>query len=105
MDVERIRQSHEEIEERSYIDRFGNLRVTPTVLAQALNLGVGDFVGVSRERSHEFQQVALGRAYRCAIEITVAQCLGNRAVLLSLQLQEPCVTAESVVTAIQRRHI
>lgn len=105
MNIECVREAHEEIEERADIHGFGDLRIIPSNLPQALYLAVGDSVGVSRQRSNELQQATFGEGDGRAIEVAVTQGIGDRTVLLSLQLQEPCVAAQSVVTPIERRDI
>ena len=55
MDVKGIRKAHEEIEERAIVDRFRDLAVAPSGLAQSLDLLVRDAIGVSRQGFDELQ--------------------------------------------------
>ena len=105
VDVEGVRQPDEQVEQRPDIDRLGDLRIAPTGVAQALHLLVGDAIGVrvnvptnsSRSRSAgetgARSRSPSRRAWR------------HRAELLALQLQEPRVAAQSIVTVVQRRHV
>lgn len=55
VNVERICESNEEIEQRSVVDRLGDLLVRPAGVPQAVNLLVGDAVRVPGECAHEFE--------------------------------------------------
>ena len=73
--------------------------------AEASNLFVGDLVGVSRQRFHELQQQPLGVRDVRFVEIALTNRRCRLAMFLALQLQEPRVSGQSVVTAIQRRDV
>ena len=106
MDVEGIRQAHEQVEQRTVVDRFGNLLVAPADPPQTVNLVIGNPIGVSGQRADESQQGALCLADRHLLERrAVTNGLRRRRKLLALQLQEPRVRAQSIVTPVQRRHI
>jgi len=47
MDVEGVGKTNEEVEERAVVDGFGDLRVRPPGLTQALDLLVGDPIRVA----------------------------------------------------------
>src|SRR5688572_10142141 len=102
MDVERVGEPDEHREERPDVDRLGDLRLRPAGLPQPLDLFVRDFVRVLGQRLDELQQKTLGRSHRRAIEVAVTQRLCGLAELLALQLQEPCMAAQSIVALVQR---
>ena len=105
MDVKGIREAHEEIEERAIVHRFRNLGVAPAGVAQSLDLFVGDAIGVPGQGFDELQQQpVLGREPR-GVEVSVAQGRRGLRVLLTLQLQEPGMAAESIVAAVECRNI
>ena len=100
MNVEGIGQAHEEIEQGAIVDRLRNLRIGPTHVAELLHLGIRDAVGMLGQRADELQQAALGRSDGCAVQIASAECLRRLRVVLALQLQEPCMTTQSIMTAV-----
>jgi hypothetical protein len=102
VDVEGIGKAHEEVEERAVVDRFGDLRVGPPDLAKPLDLRVRDAICVPGQRLDEFQQQPVFRRQPGGVEIAVTQRRRRFRVLLSLQLQEPGVAAESVMAAVER---
>jgi hypothetical protein len=102
MDVEGIGEAHEKIEKRSIIDGLRDLGVAPPSVAQSLDLLVRDPIGVPGQRFDEFQQQAMLGREAGGVEIPVAQGRGGPRVLLTLQLQEPCMAAESIVAAVER---
>lgn len=97
MDVEGVGEAHEHVEEGGIVDGFGDLRVAPTGVAQCLNLGVGDAVGVAGDGGDEVEQEPLSGGDGGVVEVGVADGLGDGCEVFALQLQEPCVAAESVV--------
>jgi hypothetical protein len=105
MDVEGIGEAHEEIEKRPVVDRFGNLRVPPAGVAQSLDLLVGDAIGVPRQGFDELQQQPVLGRETGGVEVSVAQRGGGLRILLTLQLQEPGMAAESIVATIERGDI
>ena len=105
MDIERIGEPHEQVEQGAVVDGLGDLRVGPSHVPKGLNLIVGDSIRVPGQRADEFKQQALSWRHRRAVQITVTQRFHDFSVLLTLQLQEPCVAAESIVTPVQRRHV
>ena len=105
MDVEGIRETHEEVEERPLVDRFRNLGVAPPGLAQSLDLLVRDAIGVPGQGLDELQQQSVLGREPGGVEITIAQGGGGLRVLLTLQLQEPGVAAESIMAAVKRRDV
>jgi len=105
MDVEGIGKAHEEVEERAVVNGFGDLGVGPAGLAKPLDLIVGNAIRVPRERLDEFQEQSMFRRQVGGVEIPVAQSRRRFRVLLSLQLQEPGMAAESVVAAVERRDV
>jgi hypothetical protein len=105
MNVEGIGKAHEEVEERAVIDGFGDLGVGPPGLTEPLDLLVGDPVGVPGQRLDEFQEQSVLRRQVGAVEVPVAQSRRRLRVLLTLQLQEPGMTAESIVAAVERRDV
>ena len=100
MDVEGIGKANEKVEERAIIDGFGDLGVGPPRFAQPLDLLVRDAVGIPGERLDEFEEQALLRRYVGGVKVAVAQGRRGLRVLLTLQLQEPGVAAESIVAAV-----
>jgi len=100
VDVEGIGKAHEEVEKRAVVDGFGNLRVGPPNLAQPLDLLVGDAISVPGQRLDEFQEQPVLRRQIGGVEVAVAQRRRGSRVLLSLQLQEPGMAAESIVAAV-----
>src|SRR5438445_7370402 len=105
MDVEGIREAHEEVEECAVIDGFGDLGIRPSRLTEPLDLLVGDAVRVSGQRLDEVQQESVLRGQAGGVEVPVAQRGRRLRVLLPLQLQEPGMAAESVMTAVERRDV
>lgn len=105
MDIEGIGESHEQIEQRPVVHSLRDLRVGPSHVPKNLDLFVGDAVCVPGQCAHEFQEKALCLRDRRAVQIPVSQRLCDLSVLRSLQLQEPRVAAESIVTSIQSRYI
>jgi hypothetical protein len=105
VDIEGIGKSYEQIEQRRIVHGLSDLRVGPSHVSKRLHLFIGDAVCVPRHRADKFQQKALSWGHGSAVQIAITQSLCHRAELLSLQLQEPCVAAESIVTSIQRRDI
>jgi hypothetical protein len=101
MDVEGIRETYEEIEERPIVDRFRDLGVAPAGLAQTLHLVVGDAIGVPGQGFDELQQHTVLGQKAGGGEIAVAQRCSGLRVLLSLQLQEPGMAAESIVATVE----
>lgn len=101
MDVKGVGKTHEQIEERSVVNRFGNLRIGPACLAQPLHLFIGDSVRVPGERPHELEQQPVSWGQAGGIEIAIANRGGSRRILLTLQLQEPRVAAQSIVAPVQ----
>jgi len=95
MDVERVRQPHEEVEQRAVIDGFGDLGIGPPRLTEPLHLLVGDPVRVSGQRIDEVQQESVLRGQASSVEVPVAQRGRRLRVLLPLQLQEPGMAAET----------
>ena len=100
MDVEGVGKAHEKVEERAIIDGFGDLGVGPPRLAQSLDLLVRDAVGMAGERLDEFEEQALLRRHLGGVEVTIAQRGRGLRVLLTLQLQEPRMAAQSIVAAV-----
>ena len=105
MDVEGVGEADEQIEERPIVDRFSDLSIAPTGVAQSLDLLVGDAIRVSSQSFDEFQQQPVPGRETGAVEVPVTQRRRGLRILLALQLQEPRVAAESIVTAVERRHI
>ena len=105
MDVKGIREAHEEIEERAIVDRFRDLGVAPSGLAQSLDLLVRDAIGMPRQRFDELQQQPVLRGEPGGVEIAIAQGGGGLRVLLTLQLQEPGMATESIVATVERGDI
>ncbi len=105
MDIEGIGKTHEEVEERAVVNGFGDLRVGPTSLAKPLDLLVGDAIGVPGKRLDELQEQSVFRTQVGGVEVSVAQSRRGFRVLLSLQLQEPGMAAQSIVAAVERRDI
>ena len=105
MDIEGIGKPHEQIEQRSVVHGLRDLRVGPSYVSKGLDLFVADAVGVPGQCPHEFQEKALCPRDRRAVQIPVAQRLCDLTVLFSLQLQEPRVAAQSIVTSIESRYI
>jgi hypothetical protein len=105
MDVEGIGQAHEEVEERAVVDSLGDLGVGPADLTEAFDLLIGDAIGVPGQGLDQFQKESVfGRQAR-GVEVPVAQGRRGLRVLLTLQLQEPGVAAESIVAAVKRRDV
>ena len=102
MDVEGVGEPHEEIEKGPVIDCLRDLGVAPPSLAQSLDLLVRDPVGVPRQRFDEFQEQPVLRRKAGGVEIPIAQSRSGLGVLLTLQLQEPCMAAESIVATVKR---
>ena len=105
MDVEGIGKAHKEVEERAVVDRFGDLCVGPPDLPKPLDLLIRDAIRVPGQRFDEFQEQSVFRRQVGGVEVAVAQRRRRFRVLLSLQLQEPGVAAESVMAAVERRDI
>ena len=105
MDVEGIRETHEEVEEGAIVDRFRDLGVAPPGIAQSLDLLVGDAIGVPGQGLDELQQQSVLGREPGGVEISVAQGGGGLRVLLTLQLQEPGMAAESIVATVERRDV
>ncbi len=105
MNVEGIGEAHEEIEQGTVVDRLRNLRIGPAHVAELLHLGIRDAVGMLGQRADELQQAALGRGDGGTVQIASAECLRRLRVVLALQLQEPCMTTQSIMTVVERRHI
>ena len=105
MDIEGIGKAHEEVEERAVIDGFGDLGVGPADLTEPLDLLIGDAIGVPRQGLDEFQKQPMFRRQARGIQVPVAQSRRGLRVLLSLQLQEPGMAAESIVAAVERRDV
>lgn len=101
MDVEGIGKTNEQIEERCVVNRFGNLGIGPSCLPQPLHLFIGDSVRVPGERPDELEQQPVFRRQAGGIEIAITNGGGSRRILLTLQLQEPRVAAQSIVAAVQ----
>lgn len=97
VDVEGVGEAHEHVEEGGIVDGFGDLRFAPACVAQRLNLGVGDAVGVAGDGGDEVEQEPLGGGDGGVVEVGVADGPGDGCEVFALQLQEPCVVAESVV--------
>ncbi len=105
MDIEGIGEADEQVEERAVVNGFRDLGIGPAHVTQALDLLVRDAVGIPGQRLNEFQQQpVLGREVGCR-EVAFTERGGNLRVLLTLQLQEPCMTAQSIVAAVERRDI
>jgi hypothetical protein len=104
-DVEGIREAHEEVEERTVVDCLRDLRIRPSNIAQDLNLFIGDAVGMACQRADKFQQQPLCPGDRGAVQVAIPKGLGGVRVLLALQLQEPCMATQSIMTGIERRYI
>ena len=86
--VEGVRDAVEEVEQRCIVDRFGDLCIRPAGVPQALNLLIGDVVGVTSQGAHELQQQPLGSAEPRRLKIAFAQRLGGLVVLLAVQLPQ-----------------
>jgi len=105
MDVEGVGKAHEEVEERTIVNGFGDLRVRPASLTQPLDLLVGDAIRVAGERFDEFQEKSVLRCEAGGVEVSITKSRGRLRVLFTLQLQEPGMAAESIVAAVQRRDV
>ena len=105
MDVEGIGKADEKVEERSVVNGFRNLRVGPSDLTQALDLLVRNAVGMPRQRFDEFEEQSVFGYEACCVQVPVARCGCGFRVLLTLQLQEPRMAAESIVAAVECRDI
>jgi hypothetical protein len=105
MDAESIGKAHEQVEKRPIVRGLSDLRVGPSHVAKRLHLFIGNAVGVAGQSADKFQQEPLRRTYRRTVQVTIAQSLCHISVLLSLQLQEPRVGTESVVAAVECRHV
>jgi hypothetical protein len=105
MNIEGIGQTHEEVEERAVVDRLGDLWIAPPDVAQRLHLFIRDAVSMPRQRADELQQQAFCRRDGSAIKVAVAERLGGLTILLALQLQEPRMATQSIMTAIERRYV
>jgi hypothetical protein len=102
MDIEGISNAHKHIEQRPVIHRLGDLRVGPAHVAQRLHLFVSNAICMPGQSADKFQQQALRGGYRRAVEVSITQSFGHLGILFSLQLQEPGVAAESIVTTVER---
>ena len=100
MDVESVGKTNEEVEERAVVDGFGDLRVRPPGLAQALDLLVGDAIRVVGQRFDEFQEQSVLRWEAGGLEVSITQSRGCPRILFTLQLQEPGMAAQSIVAAV-----
>ena len=105
MDVEGVGEAHEEVEKSPVVDRLGNLGVGPPDLTEPLDLFVGDAVGVPGQRLDELQQQPVLGREPGGVEITLAEGSRGLRVLLTLQLQEPGMAAESIVATVERRDV
>jgi hypothetical protein len=105
MDIKRVGEAYEEIEKGAVVNGFCNLGVAPPHVAQLLDLFVRDAIRVSGERFDEFQQQQVLRYQAGRTQIaSTDRCRGPR-VLLTLQLQEPGVAAQSIMTTIEGRDV
>src|ERR1700694_2608710 len=105
MDVEGIGEADEEVKERAVVDGLGDMRVGPAGLPKTLDLLVGYAICVPGQRLDEFQKQSVFRRQVGSVEVSVAECRRRFRVLLSLQLQEPGMAAESIVAAVERRDV
>ena len=105
MDVEGIGKAHEEVEQGAVVDGFGDLGVVPPGLTEAFDLPIADAMSMARQGLYEFQQQSMFRRKGGGLQVTIAQGRRGSRVLLSLQLQEPGMAAESIVAAVERRDI
>lgn len=55
MDTESIGESYKQVEKRSIVYCFSNLRVGPSHLAKGLNLFVGNAVRMTRQRTNKLE--------------------------------------------------
>ncbi len=105
MDIERIGEAHEHVEQRTVIDGLRDLRIAPPDIAQALHVIVRNAISVTSQCTNELEQEPLRRGDDCLVEVAIPQRLSRAAELLSLQLQEPRMGAQSIVAAADRRHV
>lgn len=105
LDVERIGEPNEEVEQARVVDGLGNLRIRPTGASECPHLLVRHAVGVQGHGGHELEQQALGGGDRCLVETSVAESLGRLGELLALQLQEPGMCAQSIPAATKSRDV
>ena len=105
MDIEGVRQSHEEVEQGPVVDGLGDLSVGPADIAQALDLFVGNPINgrvrVSTNSNSRRSSGLIGARSRSPSRSRRS----GLAVLGSLQLQEPRMGAESLVASVQRRNV
>lgn len=69
MDVEGIRETHEQIEQCTVVDCFGNLRIAPAHVAEPLHLLVSNAICMAGKCADKFEQQTFGVCDRCLIEI------------------------------------
>ena len=87
----RIRETHEEVEQRGVVGRLGDLLVAPPGVPQSLDLRVGDSIGMPRDRRDELEEQAVRRVEIRPVQVATPQRLSDLPVRLALQLQEPRV--------------
>ena len=77
MDIERIGESDEQIEECTVVHGLSDLRIRPSHVPKGLHLFVGNSIRVTGQRTDEFKQQTLRRRYGRAVQITIPQRLDD----------------------------
>jgi hypothetical protein len=99
--TEGVRHPIEEGEHGCDVNRFGDLRIRPTVLAQDFHIFRGRAVGRLGHPGDIFEQCAVWGVESCVLKVAVNQRL-NCLFLCSLNPQEVRVRIQSIRTAIQK---
>lgn len=102
--AKRIGDAVEKCKERGNVDRFGNLILRPTRIAEFLHVfGSGAISGIGHELC-VIEQGALGRSQAGVIELALKNCV-YCLVRSSLNPQEVSVAVQSIRTPVQVRDI
>jgi hypothetical protein len=102
-DPEGIRNPIEEGKHRGDIDRFGNLRLRPTVIAQRLHVSIGSAIRSFRYHGHIVEQCTFRRAQARFFQIAIRDGPYS-SFFCSLNTQEVCMRVQSIWAAIEPRH-
>ena len=93
----------EKREHRRDVNRLGDLRLGPTMIAQRLHIFIGGAIRRFRHLGHILEQGALRRRQICLIEIALSDSL-DCCFFCSLNPQEVCMRIQSIRTAVQIRY-
>ncbi len=99
-DAEGVGYAVEEGEHCRDVDRFSDLGLSPTALAQKLYIFRGCAIGCLGHLGDVFEQCPVGVVERCVLEVAFDQCL-YCFLFCSLNTQEVSMRVESIGTAIQ----